>query len=317
MSIALATLAALPLAIAAAAAPATPRTFSDCADCPEMVEIPAGTAMLGSTAEERARAGIVPIFGDREGPVYPVTFARPYALSKTEVTRAQYRAFVEATNRPDPSACGNHDPEKDFWGPRPGFNWRKPGFEQADDHPVVCIGYDDAAAYAAWLSKKTGKPYRLPSDAEFEYALRAGTSTPWYWGERGEDGCGIANMMSAGTVAKLGYPKSIANRFICSTPRAFSLPVGSFPPNPFGLHDMVGNAFEWVADCNAPDNSTAPADGRARSTGDCGRHYLKGGAFHTPFWLTRSAVRGAPLAGDIRMFTMGIRLARSLDPKGR
>lgn len=311
MIIALATLAVFALAAAPTA------TFSDCADCPEMVQIPPGSALLGSNAEERARAGIVPIFGDREGPIYQVSFAQGYALSKTEVTRAQYRKFVDATDRPDPPACGNHEPTKDFWGPRPGFNWRKPGFEQDDTHPVVCIGHDDATAYAAWLSRKTGKSYRLPSDAEWEYAARAGSSTPWYWGERGEDGCGVANLMSAGTVARLGFPKSIADRFVCSSPRAFSLPVGSFPPNAFGLHDMAGNAFEWVADCNAPDNSSAPPDGRARSTGDCARHYLKGGAFHTPFWLTRSAVRGAPLAGDIRMFTMGIRVARSLDPKGR
>lgn len=298
-------------AFAATAAP--PKPFTDCAGCPEMMAIPAGSAVLGSTAEERALAGIVPIFGDREGPTYKVTFARPYAIGRTEVTRAQYRAFVEATDRPDPAACGNHDPKTDFWGPRPGYNWRKPGIEQDDTHPAVCVGYDDAAAYAAWLGAKTGKPYRLPSDAEWEYAARAGTTTPWYWGKRGEDGCGVANLLAAGTVARLGYPKSMADRFVCSSPRTFTMPVASFPPNGFGLYDMAGNAFEWAADCNSPDNSNAPADGSARKTGDCARHYLKGGAFQTPFWLTRSAVRGAPLAGDIRMFAMGFRVARSLD----
>jgi formylglycine-generating enzyme len=316
MSIAIAALAALSFAVTAGAV-AEPPTLTDCADCPKMIVIPAGSATLGSTAEERRLAGIIPIFGDREEPTYRVTFAQPYAIGRTEITRGQYRAFVEATGRADPPACGNHEPKKDFWGPRPGYNWRKPGFEQTDDHPAVCIGYDDAVAYAQWLSAKTGKAYRLPSDAEWEYAARAGTSTPWYWGDRGEDGCGIANLMSTGTVARLGYPNSMANRFACSSARAFTVPVASFPPNAFGVYDMMGNAFEWAADCNSPDNRDAHADGSARTTGDCARHYLKGGAFQTPFWLTRSAVRGAPLAGDIRMFAMGFRVARSLDPLER
>ena len=278
-----------------------------------MVVIPAGSATLGSTAEERRRAGIVPLFGDREGPTYTVTFARPYAMGRTEVTRAQYRAFVEAKNRPDPTACGVHEPKGDTWGPQPGYNWRKPGFEQDDTHPAVCIGYGDAAAYAAWLAKKTGKPYRLPSDAEWEYAARGGTTTPWYFGDTPEIGCTAAQIMTSGTVGTLGWPNSIANRFVCATGRSFTVPVASFAPNPFGLYDMIGNAFEWAADCNAPDNSSAHADGTARTTGDCSRHYLKGGAFQTPYWLTRHAVRGAPLPVEIRMFAMGFRVARSIN----
>ena len=297
------------LALLPAAAPAT---FSDCADCPTMVVIPAGSATLGSTPEERARAGIIPLFGDREGPTYQVTFARPYALGRTEITRAQYRTFVEATHRPDPAACGVHEAKGDTWGPQPGYNWRKPGFAQDDTHPVVCVGYADAAAYAEWLSARTGKPYRLPSDAEWEYAALAGTTTPWYWGVSPEAGCTAANLMSAGTAIVIGWPKSIGGRFVCADLRSFTMPVASFPPNPFGLYDMAGNAFEWAADCNGPDNRDAHADGSARTTGDCTRHYLKGGAFQTPFWLTRPAVRGAPLPADVRMFSMGFRVARSL-----
>lgn len=278
-----------------------------------MVVVPAGAATLGSDADERRRAGIVPIFGDREGPTYNVAFSRPFALGRTEVTRGQYRVFVNATKRPDPAACGVHEPKGDTWGPQPGFNWREPGFDQDDTHPVVCIGYVDAVAYADWLAKKTGKPYRLPSDAEWEYAARGGTTTPWYFGDTPEAACTAANIMSSGTIAKLGWPKSTANRFVCTNDRSFTMPVASFRPNPFGLYDMVGNAFEIVADCNAPDNTTARADGSARTSGDCARHYLKGGAFHTPYWLTRHAVRGAPLVPDMRMFAMGFRVARSLD----
>jgi formylglycine-generating enzyme required for sulfatase activity len=292
---------------------AEPRPFRDCADCPEMVRIPAGSATLGSTSEERVRAGIIPLFGDREGPTYRVIFAKPYALGRTEVTRGAYRAFVEATRRPDPPACGVHEPKGDTWGPQPGYNWRKPNFAQDDSHPAVCIAYDDALAYTHWLAAKSGKPYRLPSDAEWEYAARAGTSTPWYFGEAPDRGCKAANIMSAGTGMALGFPKSMAGFFLCSDRRSFTVPVASFTPNPWGLHDMIGNAFEWSADCNAPDNRTARADGGARTTGDCSRRYLKGGAFQTPFWLTRHAVRGAPLAVDIRMFAAGFRVARSLD----
>lgn len=291
--------------------------FADCRNCPQMVVIPAGSATLGSEPAERARVGMISLFGDREGPPYRAAFAEPYAIGRTEVTRGQYRAFADATRRKPGGSCGVHDPAADTWTPKPGYDWTRPGFTQTDDHPAVCISYDDATAYAAWLSKKTGEPYRLPSDAEWEYAARGGTATPWYWGEAPEAGCGIANILAMGTVTALDAPKSLDNRLVCAAKRSFTVAVASFPPNPFGLYDMTGNAFEWAADCNSPDNSDAHADGTARTTGDCAQHYLKGGAFHTPFWLTRPAVRGAPLPADIHMFTIGFRLARSLDRAAR
>lgn len=305
-------LAAPPPAGAPDAPAAAVRTIRDCPDCPELVTIPAGTALLGSTAEERARAGIVPIFGDREGPVYRVTFARPYAIGRTEITRGQYRAFAEATQRRDGDSCGIHDAKADSWSPKPGYSWRKPGFAQDDSHPAVCISYDDAVAYTRWLTTKTGKPYRLPSDAEWEYAARGGTTTAYYWGDAPEAGCTAGNIISIGTILALGSPPSMADRFACTNPRSFTMPVASFPPNPFGLYDMTGNAFELVADCNGKDNKDAHPDGTARTTGACDRHYLKGGAFHTPFWLLRPAVRGAPLPADMHMFTMGFRIARAI-----
>lgn len=285
----------------------------DCSDCPDLVAVPAGRAVLGSTAQERANAGIVPLFGDREGPQYRVIFGKGFLIGRTEVTRGQYRAFIAATGYPTAPSCGVHDTATDGWGPQPGYDWTKPGFAQDDNHPVVCISYDDARAYAAWLSRKTGKSYRLPSDAEWEYAARGGTTTPWYWGNAPEAGCAIANLLSAGTITALGSPKSTSDRLVCANPRNFTVPVASYPPNPFGLYDMAGNAFEWVADCNSADNRDGHTDGTARTTGDCTRHYLKGGAFHTPFWLTRSAVRGAPIPGDLHMFAVGFRVARSID----
>ena len=302
-------------ATATGPAPVPGAVFADCRDCPQMVAIPAGSATLGSDAQERARAGIVPLFGDREGPTYRVTFRRPYALGRTEITRGQWRAFVEATKRPDPASCGTHDAKTDNWYPRPGFNWRNPMFAQTDDHPAVCVSYADALDYTKWLSAKTGKAYRLPSDAEWEYAARAGTTTPWYWGESPEAGCAKANLLSAGTAIAIGWPKSVGDRMVCANLRSFSQPVASYPPNPWGLYDMAGNVFEFAADCNSADNADAHRDGSARITGDCAHHYLKGGAFHTPFWLTRPAVRGAPIAADLHMFAVGFRIARSLDGK--
>ncbi|WP_439486887.1 formylglycine-generating enzyme family protein [Blastomonas fulva] len=278
-----------------------------------MVVIPSGSATLGSTAEERARAGIIPLFGDREGPTYSVTIAKPYAMGRTEVTRGQYGAFVEATGHPAAPTCGVHDAKADTWSPQPGYDWTRPGFDQDDSHPVVCISFDDASAYVRWLSEKTGKAYRIPSDAEWEYAARGGTSTPWYWGEAPDKGCALANLLSAGTAGRLGWPKSIGQTFVCTSGRSFTVPVAQYPANPFGLFDVVGNAFEWAADCNTPDNSTAASDGSVRPGGDCTRHYLKGGAFQTPFWLTRHAIRGAPLPADIHMFAIGLRVARALD----
>ena len=303
---------AILLAMAAAPVQANP-VVSDCHDCPDLVAIPAGSAMLGSTVEERASAGVATVFGDREGPPYRVTFTRGYLIGRTEVTRAQYRAFVHATKRPSAPSCGIHMADKDTWTPQPGYDWAKPGFAQDDSHPAVCISYDDAQAYVGWLSQKTGKAYRIPSDAEWEYAARGGTSTPWYWGKAPEDGCAIANLLSTGTVAALGWPKSVSNRLACTNPRSFTQPVAAYAPNAFGLYDMAGNAFEWAADCNNPDNNGAHSDGTARTTGDCTRHYLKGGAFHTPIWLTRSAVRGAPIPADLHMFAIGFRVARTLD----
>ena len=146
--------------------------------------------------------------------------------------------------------------------------------------------------YADWLAKRTGKPYRLPSEAEWEYAARAGTVTAWYWGDVAETGCENANLVSSAFIEALGSPAYWQRKQVCFDSHTFSLPVASFPANPFGLYDMAGNAFEWVADCASASHEGAPTDGSARSTGDCTRRFLKGGAFHTPFWLTRSGARG-------------------------
>ena len=303
-----------PPAHAADAAPslgdAPKATFADCADCPAMVVIPAGSNEIGSTPEERQRAGVPAAFADREIPRHRVTIARAFALGRTEVTREQYAAFVADTDRADPASCAASDPTTFAWALRAGLSWRDPGYPQTGSHPAVCISHDDALAYVAWLSRRTGKRYRLPSEAEWEYAARAETTTSWYWGDAAEAGCERANIISSGTIAAIGSPPYWKDKLACQDARANSLPVASFAPNAFGLYDMLGNAFEWVADCASDDHDVGPSDGTARESVDCQRRFLKGGAFHTPLWLTRAAARGLPLKNDLHMNTIGFRVAR-------
>jgi sulfatase modifying factor 1 len=291
---------------------AAPPALQDGPDYPQMVIVPAGTAVIGSTPEERAAAGTPAMFGDREGPVREVRIAHAFALGRTEVTRAQYARFVTATRRPDPANCGIHNAATDSWAPLPGYNWHNPGYPQGDTDPAVCISYDDAQAYVAWLSRVTGSAYRLPSESEWEYAARAGAQTAWPWGAAAETGCDRANVLSSGDFAAFGMAPSVTNRIVCASARKYTMPVASFSANAFGLYDMIGNAFEWVSDCYTDSHAALPADGSAVVIADCKRHFLKGGAFHTPLWLTRSAARGNAVPADLHMFTIGFRVARDI-----
>ena len=295
-----------------AVAPA--KTFRDCSDCPEMVSISAGSFEMGSTVEERIREGVAPRFFDREGPVHRVTIAKPFAMSRNEITRGMFAQFVAETLRADPpKGCGVFDPVKDNWHERPPFSWRNTNFYQSDDHPVACLSWRDASEFASWLAKKTGKPYRLASEAEWEYAARAGTTTARYWGDAAEPVCKLANTMSAETVARLGSPKSWMDALVCSTTsRSFTQPVGSFPPNPWGLNDMIGNVYEYIADCYHPNYDGAPTDGSAWTEPNCPEHMLRGGAFYSTTWLARSAHRGGPVTADAHPTAAGIRVVRDM-----
>ena len=182
-------------------------TFRDCATCPKMVVLPAGKFMMGSPEGERGR-------DDDEGPQHQVTIPKPFAVGKYEVTVGQYAKFVRETKH----KTGNCDlPE--------GQSWRDPGFKQTNNHPVTCVNWDDASTYAYWLSVKTGHEYRLLTEAEWEYAARAGTTTAYHFGRAILGNQANYNRNNEGTKA-----------------------VGSFPANAFGLHDMHGNVWEWMED---------------------------------------------------------------------
>ena len=207
---------------AATAAPVstTPGTvFRDCPACPEMVVIPAGAFVMGSPKSDAFYSN------DNERPTHPVTIPRPFALAKSEVTRGQFAAFARETGHPVGNTCHGYD-EKGKWVERTG-NWQNPGFPQDDSHPVVCVNWDDIQAYVTWLQRKTGKQYRLPSEAEWEYVARAGTTTPWYWGSNSERACDFANIAGQHRQSQISHitwgPK-------CSDGHAYTAPVGQFRP---------------------------------------------------------------------------------------
>ena len=247
------------------------RVFRDCADCPEMVEIPPGMFLLGSPLFEPGRYVHVwtrrPIrhqlqFANREGPRRLVRIAYPFALARHELT---YVEWDQAQDDPD-------------WERLTGISPRKPERDDAAaaDWAVSRVDQDDAHAYATWLSAKTGQNYRIPTEAEWEYAARAGTATVYPWG----DEIGIDNAACRG----------------CSTKWTGDLvgPVGLHPPNGFGLHDMIGNGWEWVEDCFVPWHDAVKTDGSALVFDDCELVVFKGGTAIAAPWQARAAMRVGP-----------------------
>ena len=222
-------------------------SFRDCAHCPEMVAVPAGRFTMGSPPAEEGR-------GDDEGPRRIVDFPAPFAVGVHEVTRGEFARFAAATNRAtwDPSnPCVTWGirrypmliPNEEELGMGVGPRWRDPGFIQSDGHPAVCVSWSDAHAYAEWLSQETGREYRLLSESEWEYAARAGTTAARYWraGEAGQ--CRHANG------ADLSAHAEIQGAAECDDGYAYTSPVGSFGANAWGLHDVLGNVWEWTRDC--------------------------------------------------------------------
>jgi formylglycine-generating enzyme required for sulfatase activity len=268
-------LAAIGLVLVAAAdvaAQGTPpgAAFRDCAECPEMVPIPTGSFRMGSPPGERGA-------NDDERPQIEVAITAPFALGKFEVTFAEWDACVAE------GGCRHRPSDRGFGRGR---------------MPAVNVSWHDAVEYVAWLARKTGKPYRLPSEAEWEYAARAGTTTPFFTGET----ISTDQANYDGTIVYGDWPRG---EF-----RGRPLAVGSFPPNPFGLHDMPGNVVEWVADCYALDY-TGGRTQAAWTRGHCDLRVLRDGSWSGPQWLLRSAYRsGIPF--DVRTSRIGLRVARDL-----
>ncbi len=273
------------------------QVFRDCPECPEMVLLPAGRFSMGSPPGELQRKA-------NEGPIREVNVAS-FALARTEVTVADFLRFVEATgyqtdaetDRGESRGCAVWAGTEWEWFA--DASWRSPQIEQTNLDPVVCLSWDDAQQYVKWLSRSTGKYYRLPSESEWEYAARAETST------RFNTGVCITTLQAnfAGTAPARGCP--------AGDYRQRTVPVGSYPGNAFGLHDMHGNVWEWVEDCWNENYLQAPSDGSAWLTGDCGRRVLRGGSWFDFGQFLRSSIRfGGTHTG--RNYGAGLRPARSL-----
>jgi formylglycine-generating enzyme required for sulfatase activity len=243
-------------------APGVP--FKDCPDCPEMVVMPSGSFVMGSPDTEKGRRLL-------EGPQHEVKIDRNVAVGKYEVTLGQFRQFAEETKR-EMHDCQAQNP-------------------LSDQHPAACANWEDARDYAQWLANKTGEPYRLLTEAEWEYAARAGTTTSRYWGDSASAACKFARVTLCGTTG--------------------TAPVGQYQPNAVGLHDMLGNVWEWVEDCWNESYTGAPADGSAWKSGRCKVRVLRGGSFYNKARNLRSAGRNWNYT-DYRYDDIGFRVARTM-----
>ena len=287
-------------------------TFRDCPDCPVMVKVPAGTFTMGSTAAETTREEIDPKNVPDERPPHSVTITREFALGQFAVTRGEFAAFVRDSGYDPPSGCYVRSANGQ-WVLDQKRNWENPGFEQSNQHPVVCVSYDDAQRYVQWLSRKTGKSYRLPTEAEWEYAARAGTTTARFWGDGRDLACDFANVSDFTAAAALNLNKDENNIFQCRDGYVYTAPVGSFRPNAFGLYDILGNAWQWTEDCYQESYIGAPTDGSAVTSGECKVRVLRGGSWYFAPRYLRSASRGGNPA-DGRSYFVGFRVGRTLTP---
>ena len=237
---------------------------------------------------------------------------KPFAAGRLHVTIDQFAAFVRESRYDAGSKCNTWTGSK--WVERPGYSWRNPGFAQDGTHPAVCLSWDDAKAYVNWLAKNTGKPYRLLTESEWEYAARGRTtpgSYPRFWfGNDEKDLCRYGNGADQKTRDSVPGAKgwTIAP---CNDGYAYTSPAGRFVANEFGLHDMFGNALQWTADCYHDSYKGVPADGSAWITGDCSRRVLRGGSWNDDPRYLRAAIRLRNSTDD-RNLSIGFRVGRTL-----
>jgi formylglycine-generating enzyme required for sulfatase activity len=249
--------------------------FKECDGCPEMIVVPAGEFVMGSPENEEGRS-------EDESPQHNVIFQMPFAVGRFAITFEEWDACVADRG------CRNYSPGDKGWG--------------RGRQPVIAIWWDDAQAYVKWLSQKTGKGYRLLSEAEREYVTRAGTTTPFWWG-------------SAISSKQANYDGSFRFPFDGGVKGEFrkkTLPVDFFEPNPWGLYQVHGNVSEWVGDCWHQNYEGAPSDGSAWISVDCGRRLLRGGDWNSAPWHLRSASRGALASAIVFLPAIGMRVALPL-----
>jgi len=269
--------------------------LKDGAPGPVMIQIPAGEFLMGSPEDEPGR-------DSDEGPQHEVQVPA-FAIARTETTVGQFRAFVEDTGYETDAESGNGcfawNANHNKWEQLKERDWRNPGFTQTEAHPVICVSWNDTVAYAGWLSKQTGERYRLPTEAEWEYAARAGTTTPFWTGD-----CIHTDQANYG--GNVDYNGCGANTGVS---RGQTVAAGSLQANAWGLHDTAGNVWEWVQDCWHDSYRGAPADGSAWEEPGCARRVVRGGGWFSRPQLVRSANRYG-YAPDAAYDILGFRLAR-------
>ncbi|OQY53975.1 MAG: hypothetical protein DRR08_31355 [Candidatus Parabeggiatoa sp. nov. 2] len=246
---------------------------------PKMVWIPGG----------RFKMGDIQGGGDSdEKPVLMISVDK-FAMGKYELTVGEFRRFVKATGYKTDAekgkGCYVYKNPTDFWQKEKKANWRNPYFSQNDNHPVACISWNDATAYAQWLSRQTGQHYRLPTEAEWEYAARAGTTTSRYWGNNPDEACRYANVADQSLKKKKSdWPWTIHN---CTDGYVYTAPVGRFKPNAFGLFDMIGNLWEWT--CSEYESKYTGKEKRCVKS--AGRFAARGASWSSVAGWARSAYR--------------------------
>ncbi len=266
-------------------------TFKDCDVCPEMVVIPGGSFVMGSRSREESLIEVDrhPVMGlyffDNEGPQHRVTIRHPFAVGKYEVTFREWDACVAD------GGCNGYRPDDEGWG--------------RGNRPAIHVSWEHAQTYLSWLSRKSGAEYRLLSEAEWEYAARAATTTPFHFGPT------ISTDQANFDGHYFIYGGGIFDSGSKGVDRRKTVPVGSFPSNAFGLHDVHGNVWEWVEDCYNDSYAGAPSNGDAWTAGECGKRVIRGGSFDVPSKYVRAAYRGS--GGTIgRDYDGGFRVARTL-----
>lgn len=248
----------------------------DCPTCPLMVLVPKGTSKLGADPDQIG-------FREHEGPAAEIVMRRYFFIGRFEITRGEFQEYLTATEQDAPTGCFADG----LW--RKDFGFNHPGFDQTDEHPAVCVSRDDAQGYAEWLSKKTKKKYRLPTEAEWEHAARAGANWAFHWGNDIDVTDANFDTMHRGTT-----------------------PVGRFYPNALRIFDMSGNAWEMVGDCWSPDLTNRPYDGKAVEQEDCKSFVIKGGSWYNSPSYLRLAARWTHISGTAGN-GIGFRLVREYE----
>lgn len=265
--------------------------FRECPECPEMVVVPAGSFLMGSSRDSDEA------WDGHQEPKHRVTVGYAFAVGVYEVTFAEWDACVRQ------GGCAGYEPFDEGWG--------------REKRPVLNVNWEDARAYTDWLTDRTGHRYRLLTEAEWEYTARAGTKTARYWNDvallRDAEQCRYANGLDPAAAGLDGL-----GPHPCRDGHAHSAPVGSFLPNQFGLYDILGNVWEWVDDCWNDSYVGAPTDGSGWYTGDCSRRVRRGGGWSSKRMAIHSAFRAGAAAGERSSSpglpsSLGFRVARTMD----